>query len=148
MQIKKLQWINRPAKARILSSREIMAESESRHALVYTYEEEQEISITFSSDREIRRGIALILTPEAGFSIMDESGTLTIESNILGVRSRTLFHADSSDTFTVGKKGSTLTFHYGKEEIYSFTFGNISASVSIAAVIEGKGAVKIAFSTR
>lgn len=147
MQIKKLQWINKPSRTKILSSREVQAEADGAHALVYTYDEEQTYSVTFSSEQKIRKGVALILTPSAGFSIIADKEAITIESNILGVKSTTEFKAEESDTFSVEKKDNTLTFRYGDNNIYSFTFENIHASVSIAAIFEGKGTVRLSLTS-
>ena len=147
MQIRKLQWINTPKTLRILSSRELSFKAEGKHALVYTYEEEQSLTIKFEKDEGIDTGIALILTPTAGVSLIYRGNKLIIESSVLNVKSTTYIKCDESLSYTVVKKENTLTFFFGDEEVYSFTFVNIKESVSIAAIIEGKGNVKLSFST-
>lgn len=143
MKIKKLQWINKPEKTRILNSHEISAHASGDHVLVYTFSEDEVINVLFTA--EIDYGVCLILSPTAGVNLSWKAGILTSEIDILGVKTKDFHEVEKSSSYTIEKRGDTIRFSYGDSLVKEFTFDNIAASVSIGFRFTGNGDIKIHF---
>ncbi len=143
MKIKKLQWINKPEKTRILNSHELSAHASGDHVLVYTFSEDEVFKVSFIT--KIDYGVCLILSPTAGLNLSWKEGVLTTEVDILGVKTKDFHEVEQSSSYSIEKRGDTILFSYGDTLVKEFTFDNIAASVSIGFRFTGNGDIKIHF---
>lgn len=145
IKLKKCQWINRPQKSRILTSRSITFLSCSEHHFVHTTDQDEKITFTFSSLCEC--GIAVIFSIGQGFRLYPQGSRIIGEMNFLDIKSTSQWKTDGEvRTLSVEKKGDTL-FFYAEDRLFtSFSFASIGASVSISFYSKGSGQTTFTFS--
>ena len=145
IKLKKCQWINRPQKSRILTSRSITFLSCSEHHFVHTTDQDEKITFTFSSPCEC--GIAVIFSIGQGFRLHPQGRNIIGEMDFLGIKSTCAWKTDEEErTLTVEKKGDTLSFFAEDRLFTSFSFASIGASVSISFYSKGSGQTTFTFS--
>lgn len=145
MQIRKLQWINRPKKVKITSSRSLTLESTSRHALVHTFDEDSVFSFK-ASESPVRIGICIILSPTDGVMLMQREEGLEYVSDILDEHHRAYIPAEGIRSLAAVKNGDTVTFLADGRRCTSFTFPSLKASISVGIILEGSGALSLEIS--
>lgn len=145
MQIRKLQWINRPGRVKITSSRSLTLESTSRHALVHTFEEDSVFSFTASAS-PVRIGICIILSPTDGVMLMEREDSLEYVSDILDEHHRAYIPSEGTRSLSAEKKGDTVTFFSEGRRCASFTFPSLGASISVGMILDGRGQISLEIS--
>lgn len=145
IKLKKCQWINRPQKSRILTSRSITFLSCSEHHFVHTTDQDEKITFTFSGPCEC--GIAVIFSIDQGLRLHPQGRNIIGEMDFLGIKSTCAWKTDEEvRTLTVEKKGDTLSFFAEDRPFTSFSFASIGASVSISFYSKGNGQTTFTFS--
>lgn len=144
VKIRKCQWIRKPEKVRILSSRELTFVCDGEHHLVWTTDEDERI--TFSHTGEACCGIAAIFSLDQGLRIFDDGEMTRLELDFLGIRTAEQWPAGASVPLTVEKQADTISFLRGQQRLYSLTFPSIAASASISFWAKGGGQTTFIFS--
>lgn len=142
MQIRKLQWIRRPERVKITSSRTLTCECTSRHALVHTYEEDSLFECTFEK-KEVKCGICIILSPDDGIMLMEREGHLEYVSDILDEHHKVNIPIQSFSKLACRKRGGTVTLLCDERQIVTFSFPSLEKSISVGIILEGRGSVTL-----
>lgn len=146
MQIKKCQWINKPEKTKILSSRTLSFTSTSTHALFYTFEEEGKLTLSWDKDESVSLYVVYLNTDieHIAFTIFQDR----VEKHLAlqGIETTDIYKVEGCKSMDIIKKDDTLTFLINDEVLSSFKRANLRASVSLGLAVKGEGKATFNFS--
>lgn len=145
LKIRKCQWICKPERLSILSSRSLTFMSRGEHQFVWTTDEDERIRFAYEGD--VKCGIGIIFSIDQGLSIVNDHGKASLDFDLLGIRTHEEWTGcDEDGSLTVEKSGDTVRFHSAGRLLYSFTFPPVRESVSISFFSSGEGQVTFSFS--
>lgn len=145
MQIKKCQWISRPEKVKIFSSSSLCFESKTKHALLYTFEEEGELTLEWVADKAVDISAIFINSINEGikFQFKDESITKTLTISTL--KTVDYLPLKPNKVMKIIKKGTKLFFYANELLLSEYERENVGSSVSLGLLSEGEGKVTFSF---
>lgn len=145
LKIRKCQWICKPDRLRILSSRSLTFMSTGEHHFVWTTDEDDRI--VFGCEGDVQCGIALVFSIDQGLSIVNDHGHVSLDMDMLEIRTHQEWDGCDEDcSLTVERRGDSVMFLSAGRQLYSFTFPSIASSVSISFFCRGCGQVTFSFS--
>ena len=134
MNTKKAVWISKPEKIKA-TLHTLSFRSEEAHSVFFVIGEEDEISLSYSSDTST--ALILLHTPEEYIVFGKERIVLSFK----GVR--TEIPSEPITALKLTKKGALLIFSTGKKEVLRIEKEAFSSSASFGLAAKGKGEVTL-----
>ena len=144
MRLKKLQWIRKPEKVKINSSKSISIETQHDCALCYTFDLDEKVNVNILSDNLIY-GLGIIFNKDQGMSLICDGEKLIKTLTFMGIEEKTNITLFDKNNFSFEKKGDKVIFFNGEKEVVSISFKSIMQSVTVAIVFYNKGIANINF---
>ncbi len=140
MQIKKLQWINAPSKARIVNSHTFSFLSETEHRLVHTFEEGS-FSCTTNTDEGVEDALEILISERSFVRVSRHEGGSTLHFVLSGIETRSFFETRYTGIWRVEKRGPVVDIYLEDTHIFSFSAETTKGSISVCILTRGKGQV-------
>lgn len=151
MQMKKLQWINRPTRLSIKSGCLAFHSDEETRAVLTTYEEEKTLYLGYKAREGAKAAFILVNTGTEGIRLTREEDCWKKEMVIHGVRTTDYLVLGNTEerpekaSIRITKKGDTLQFFDKDRIIAIYSFVNVPAAVSLGYEVSGIGEVSCTF---
>ncbi len=140
MQIRKLQWINAPHKARIVNSRTFSFLSESEHRLVHTFEEGS-YSATTTTEDDAEDALEITISERSFVRVTRDPSGSCVHLCLSGIETRSYSTIPYRGIWRVEKSGSLVRIFLEESLVFSFTSPTTKGAISVSVLVRGKGQV-------
>lgn len=140
MQIKKLQWINAPAKARIVNSRTFSFLSETEHRLVNTFEEGS-FSCMTTTEGDVEDALEILISQQSFVRVTRHEDGSCVHFALSSIETRSYYPTPYRGIWKVVKTASLVEIYLEDTRIFSFAAPTTQGAISVCILTRGKGQI-------